>query len=183
MASIRLEDVSRAFSKPAGPKGADVVLRSIVPGGAGPIPTLGSDADRGFDERVELQNLRSAAGQDGHSEKVVALDHVNLAIPDGQTMSVVGPSGCGKSTLLRVVAGLDPFTGRVFYDDQDMASVPPKDRGIGMVFQNYALYPQLESRGNLSFFFKMHRAPDEETEERIRVTSQLMGTTSTRHSR
>ena len=74
-----------------------------------------------------------------------------------------------------MVAGLDPFTGRVFYDDQDMASAPPKDRGIGMVFQSYALYPQFESRGNLSFFFKMHRAPDGETEERIRVTSEIMG--------
>jgi ABC-type sugar transport system ATPase subunit len=107
---------------------------------------------------------------------VIALDHVNLTIPDGQTFAVVGPSGCGKSTLLRVVAGLDvEHDGRVFYDDEDMANIPPGDRYIGMVFQNYALYPHFRSRGNLSFFFQVHKAPTEEEEERIRITSEMMG--------
>jgi ABC-type sugar transport system ATPase subunit len=101
---------------------------------------------------------------------------VDLTIPDGQTFAIVGPSGCGKSTLLRVVAGLEPdFSGRVFYDDQDMADIPPKDRYIGMVFQSYALYPHFRGRGNLAFFFQVHKVPDEETEERIRATSEIMG--------
>jgi ABC-type sugar transport system ATPase subunit len=78
--------------------------------------------------------------------------------------------------LLRVVAGLvGDYTGRVLYDDQDMADVPAKDRFIGMVFQSYALYPHFKGQGNLSFFFKIHKAPDEETERRIRITSEIMG--------
>ncbi|MFN2269751.1 MAG: ABC transporter ATP-binding protein [Anaerolineae bacterium] len=109
-------------------------------------------------------------------DPVTALDHLNLTVPDGQTIAVVGPSGCGKSTLLRVAAGLETdFTGRVFYDDVDMMEVPPGDRYIGMVFQNYALYPHFKSQENLSFFFRMHKAPAEEEQERIRITSEMMG--------
>ena len=107
---------------------------------------------------------------------MVALDHVSLTIPDGQTFAVIGPSGCGKTTLLRMIAGLEKdFFGRVFYDGEDMASVPAGERYIGMVFQNYALYPHLRGRGNLEFFFRVHKAPDEEAEERIRITSEMMG--------
>ena len=108
--------------------------------------------------------------------RVKALDDVDLTVADGQTMAVLGPSGCGKSTLLRVIAGLEAdYHGELFYDDQEMLDVPPKDRFIGMVFQNYALYPHFEGHGNLSFFFKMHKAPDAEAEERIRITSEIMG--------
>ncbi|MFL7790714.1 MAG: ABC transporter ATP-binding protein [Anaerolineae bacterium] len=111
-----------------------------------------------------------------HKGLVTALDHLNLIVPDGQTIAVVGPSGCGKSTLLRVASGLETsFTGRVFYDDVDMMDMPPGDRYIGMVFQNYALYPHFRSRENLSFFFRMHKAPAEEEAERIRITSEMMG--------
>jgi ABC-type sugar transport system ATPase subunit len=78
--------------------------------------------------------------------------------------------------LLRVVAGLDKeYTGQVLFDGRDMADVEPKDRYIGMVFQNYALYPHFEGEGNLRFFFWVRRAPDAEAEERIRVTSEIMG--------
>ena len=105
-----------------------------------------------------------------------ALDHVNLKIPNGRTFVIVGPSGCGKSTLLRVVAGLiNDYSGQVLYDEEDMGNIPPKDRYIGMVFQNYALYPNFNNEGNLSFFFQMHKITDEETYERIRYTSELMG--------
>jgi ABC-type sugar transport system ATPase subunit len=107
---------------------------------------------------------------------VMALDHVNLIVPNGQTFVVIGPSGCGKSSLLRVVSGLETdFTGQVLYDGVEMREVPPKDRYIGMVFQTYALYPNFSNEGNLSFFFKMHQVRDEETRERIRYTSELMG--------
>jgi ABC-type sugar transport system ATPase subunit len=164
MATIRLEDVTKAYNR------ASRFTPSVRGQGM-----VGSQADRSFSERVMAQQ---SVGQPGRTEgnKVVALDHVNLTIPDGQAMAVVGPSGCGKSTLLRIVAGLDPdFTGRVFYDEQDMRDVQPKDRYIGMVFQSYALYPHFKGQGNLSFFFKLHKRTDEETEERIRVTSEIMG--------
>jgi ABC-type sugar transport system ATPase subunit len=109
-------------------------------------------------------------------EGVTALDHVNLTIPNGRTFVIVGPSGCGKSTLLRVVAGLaKEYTGKVLYDGEDVRNIEVKERYIGMVFQNYALYPNFNNEGNLSFFFKMHEVPDEETRERIRYTSELMG--------
>ena len=105
-----------------------------------------------------------------------ALDHINLKIPNGRIFVVVGPSGCGKSTLLRVVSGLEnDYSGQVLYDGEDVQNIPPKDRYIGMVFQNYALYPNFNNQGNLSFFFKMHKIGDEETRERIRYTSELMG--------
>jgi ABC-type sugar transport system ATPase subunit len=105
-----------------------------------------------------------------------ALDHVNLTIPNGRTFVVVGPSGCGKSTLLRVVSGLaNDHAGQVLYDGEDVRNIPTKDRHIGMVFQNYALYPNFNNEGNLSFFFQMHKVSDEETRERIRYTSELMG--------
>jgi ABC-type sugar transport system ATPase subunit len=88
----------------------------------------------------------------------------------------VGPSGCGKSTLLRVIAGLSKdYSGQVLYDGEDVRNIEPKDRQIGMVFQGYALYPNFDGRGNLSFFFRVNRIPDEETRERIEYTSRLMG--------
>src|SRR5215216_4249925 len=112
----------------------------------------------------------------GAAQGVKALDHVNLTIPDGQTFTVVGPSGCGKSTLLRVVAGLENrYQGQVLYDGVDVKDQPPGDRYIGMVFQNYALYPNFNNQGNLSFFFKMHKIADEQMRERIQYTSDLMG--------
>jgi len=107
---------------------------------------------------------------------VMALDSVNLTIPNSQQFVIVGPSGCGKSTLLRVVAGLERnYSGQVMYDGEDMQEVPPNKRSIGIVFQNYALYPNFTGEGNLSFYFKMHDIPDEETRKRIEYTSELMG--------
>lgn len=109
------------------------------------------------------------------NETVVALDNVNLEIRDGETLSIVGPSGCGKTTLLRVVAGLEPpDSGYVTYDGVDMRDVHPGDRGIGIVFQNYALYPHMESQENIGFFFKLHKR-EEEIPERVRAVSKIMG--------
>jgi ABC-type sugar transport system ATPase subunit len=108
--------------------------------------------------------------------KVAALDHVSLDIPDGLTFAVVGPSGCGKTTLLRVVAGLDQdYSGQVYYDDAPMERIRPQDRRIGMVFQNFALYPHWKGEGNLRFFFRVHHVDEAETRERIRATSEIMG--------
>ena len=165
MSTIRLQDVTRVFDRRAA---GDISVRG---------DRVASDqVDRAFAQRLVLQAERESVHRAGGQGRVVALDHVSLTVPDGQTFAVVGPSGCGKSTLLRVIAGLDTgFTGHVFYDGEDMADTPPRHRTIGMVFQSYALYPHFRSRGNLAFFFKMHRAPDAEAEERIRITSEMMG--------
>ena len=153
MATIRLSNVTKEFGVPLGSSKG-----SAIPW----MRSSGPEAREGEEEEAP--------------DRVLALDHVDLTVPDGMTMAVVGPSGCGKSTLLRVVSGLEAdHSGELFYDDQNMMDVPPKDRYIGMVFQNYALYPHFEGHGNLSFFFRMRKAPDEETEERIRITSEIMG--------
>jgi len=164
MSTIHLQAVTRIFSRPSLPDGL-VRRRGLT----------GNQVDHAFAERVAAQ---TAVQHDG---PVVALDHVNLTIPDGQTFAVVGPSGCGKTTLLRVVAGLDAeYEGHILFDDEDVRDVPAGERCIGMVFQNYALYPHFTGRGNLDFFFlvrraPVRRAPDEEAEERIRITSEIMG--------
>src|SRR5215211_9223043 len=107
---------------------------------------------------------------------VIALDHVNLTIPNGRTFVVLGPSGCGKSTLLRVIAGLNKdYSGQVLYDGEDVQAIEPKDREIGIVFQSYALYPNFNSEGNLTFFYRINQVSDEKTRERIQYTSELMG--------
>ena len=167
MATIRLQDITKIY---AGPLAIDKVAASRR--------RIGNRADRALSERVAV---RSALDHQDSRGPVKALDRVNLTVPDGQTFTIVGPSGCGKSTLLRVVAGLESdITGHVFYEDADgtpvdVADIPPKDRHIGMVFQGYALYPHFSGRGNLAFFFWVHKAPDEEAEERIRITSEIMG--------
>ena len=165
MSTIRLQDVSRVFESAAAFR--------IWARRTGLDDTY---VDRAFAERLAAKDEGEHSERAAKTGPVLALDHVNLTVPDGQTLAVVGPTGCGKSTLLRVIAGLDgEFTGKVYYDGQDVADVPPRDRYIGMVFQSYALYPHFESRGNLSFFFRVRKAPDEEAEERIRITAEMMG--------
>ncbi len=106
---------------------------------------------------------------------IVALDGVNLTVRDGEVMSIVGPSGCGKSTLLRIIAGLEePDSGRVLYDGRDMTRVPPRERGIGMVFQNYALYPHWDAYDNLGFFFRI-RKREKEIDPRVREVATILG--------
>ena len=107
--------------------------------------------------------------------RVLALDEVSLSVEDGETVAVVGPSGCGKTSLLRALGGLVPVnSGRVYFDDEDVTELPPKERLIGIVFQNYALYPHMESKRNLGFFFKMHKR-DPEVPERVEATCKIMG--------
>ncbi len=134
--------------------------------------TYGGYEDRAFVERMAGHE----AGTPSRSGPIKALDDLNLTVADGETMAIVGPSGCGKSTLLKVIAGLEPIkSGRVLYDGKDMEGIKPGDRGIGMVFQSYALYPHMKGQGNLGFFFKIRRRPSEEMMERIRITADIMG--------
>lgn len=101
---------------------------------------------------------------------------MDLYIPEGKTLSVIGPSGCGKTTLLKVIAGLEnPDSGNIYFNDKLVNDLSPSDRGIGMVFQNYALYPHYKARGNLSFYFWIRKRPEEEIDERIKETAKILG--------
>jgi len=165
MSSIHLVQVSQEYER-----------GGLLAGAPRARGLVGTQSDRAFADRVRGQVQEQQAARDGIEGKIQALDNVTLDIPDGQTMAVVGPSGCGKSTLLRLIAGLiGDYTGHVYYDDQDMREIPARDRYIGMVFQSYALYPHFPGFGNLSFFFRIRKVPDEETERRVRITSEIMG--------
>lgn len=103
------------------------------------------------------------------------LRDVSLKVPDGSFTILLGPSGCGKSTLLRIIAGLDNQTaGEVLIDGQSVNHLPPADRDIAMVFQQYALYPHLSVRENLAFALKMRRVPRNTIEARINEAAQLL---------
>lgn len=105
-----------------------------------------------------------------------ALDHISLEVKDGETISIVGPSGCGKSTLLKVVAGLEyPNEGCVKYNGFDVTNIKPQFRGVGMVFQDYALYPTREGEGNLRYYFEVRKSTEEEKQQRLKETAELMG--------
>ncbi len=105
-----------------------------------------------------------------------ALDGVSLAVGDGEFLVLVGPSGCGKSTLLRAVAGLEPLdSGRVLIGAVDVTGKPAGERDIAMVFQNYALYPQMSVRDNIEFGLKSRRMSGAERRERVADVAGLLG--------
>jgi len=108
-----------------------------------------------------------------------SIQHVSLRIPDGKTLVILGPSGCGKTTLLRIIAGLiTPDSGDVRYDDVSVKDLAPGDRRIGMVFQNYALYPHMTSKRNvLAYFMFRKKTPELDAMARAKYerTSELMG--------
>ena len=108
-----------------------------------------------------------------------SIEHLSLSIPDGEVIVILGPSGCGKSTLLRIIAGLlQPDSGEIRYDGLNMENTPTEERNIGMVFQNYALYPHFTSKQNvLAYFFFRKKTPelDAAAKEKYKKTSELMG--------
>src|SRR5438128_4827284 len=107
---------------------------------------------------------------------VVAVDDVNLTIEDGEFMVLVGPSGCGKSTLLRMIAGLEEITdGTISIGARDVTELPPPERDIAMVFQNYALYPHMNVRENLGFGLSVRHTPKPEIRRRVEDVASLLG--------
>jgi multiple sugar transport system ATP-binding protein len=113
--------------------------------------------------RILLEGITRQFGSD-----VIAVDDVSLEIADGEFMVLVGPSGCGKTTILRIVAGLEEVTaGEVVVGDRQVTDLPPKDRDMAMVFQNYALYPHMTVEQNLGFGLKLRGAPKQEIKRRV----------------
>jgi multiple sugar transport system ATP-binding protein len=104
-----------------------------------------------------------------------AVNELSIEIADGELLVLVGPSGSGKSTALRMLAGLEPLDGgRILIGDRDVSAVRPRNRDIAMVFQNYALYPQLNVEANMGFALKQQGVPKEERRQRVREVAKLL---------
>jgi multiple sugar transport system ATP-binding protein len=121
--------------------------------------------------RIELEQVTKV-----FAGGVRAVDDLTLDVPDGDFMVLVGPSGCGKSTALRMVAGLEDITeGEIRIGDQVVNDMPPKDRDIAMVFQNYALYPHMTVEDNLAFALQLRKTPKEEQKKRVAEVAKMLG--------
>ena len=119
--------------------------------------------------KVILKNLEK------EYDKNKVLHGISLDIEDGEFMVFVGPSGCAKSTTLRMIAGFEKITGgEIWIGDKKVNNLPPKDRGIAMVFQNYALYPHMTAYENMAFSLKMAKVPKKEIDERVREAAEKL---------
>ena len=119
---------------------------------------------------VKIQNLtKTFYGKKG--AQTTAVDNMNFVVPDGMLVGLLGPSGCGKSTTLYMIAGLHkPTKGHIFFGDEDVTNVPPENRGIGLVFQNYALYPHFSVRQNIQFPLDNVRFPHPLYNQKVRIS-------------
>ena len=119
---------------------------------------------------VVIRDVRKAFGL------TPVIHGVTITIEDGEFVVLVGPSGCGKSTLLRMLAGLENITaGEIKIGDRVVNNLPPKERDVAMVFQNYALYPHMTVAANMAFSMKLRRAPKGETEKRVKRAAEILG--------
>jgi multiple sugar transport system ATP-binding protein len=109
---------------------------------------------------------------------VLAVDNLSLEVEPGEFLVLVGPSGCGKTTALRMVAGLEPVTsGEIRINDRLVTKLPPRERDIAMVFQNYALYAHMSVRGNMGFGLKMARVSKQEIRRKVDEAADMLGLT------
>ena len=118
--------------------------------------------------KVELQNLTKIfpSRSKKAGEEVIAVNDFTFTIPDGKLVGLLGPSGCGKSTTLYMISGLQkPSMGRIFFGEEDVTDLAPENRGIGLVFQNYALYPHMTVKQNILFPLQNLRGKDKMTKE------------------
>jgi multiple sugar transport system ATP-binding protein len=120
--------------------------------------------------KVVLENVTKRFG------KAVAVNHMSLEVEDKEFLVLLGPSGCGKTTTLRMIAGLElADEGNVIIGDNVVNDVPPAARDIAMVFQNYALYPHMTVRDNISFGLRLHKIPAKEVNDRVAEVAQMLG--------
>lgn len=130
---------------------------------------------------VVLENLtKKFPGRDKKKkEDVIAVNDFTFTIPDGQLIGLLGPSGCGKSTTLNLISGLEkPTAGKIYFGEEEVTDLPPEMRGIGLVFQNYALYPHLTVKQNISFPLEnlkgKNKLTKEEMEEKVLAAARLV---------
>lgn len=119
--------------------------------------------------KVVLQNLtKKFPGPKKTDTEVVAVNDFTFEIPDGELIGLLGPSGCGKSTALNLISGLlKPTSGRIFFGEDDVTDLPPENRGVGLVFQNYALYPHLTVKQNIIFPLQNRKGKDKLSKEEM----------------
>jgi multiple sugar transport system ATP-binding protein len=128
--------------------------------------------------QVVLERLTKVFPGPG-GESVRAVDHLSLVLEDKELLVLVGPSGCGKTTTLRLIAGLEePTTGTISVNGQVVNQLPPKDRDIALVFQNYALYPHMSAYENMAFGLKLRHYPKAEIERRVKDAAQILDLTA-----
>ena len=119
---------------------------------------------------IRFENIVKSFGSN------TVLKDINLEVEKGQLVTLLGPSGCGKSTLLRCLAGLETVTsGKVYLDNKDITDVNPKDRDIGMVFQQYSLFPNMDVAQNVAFGLKMKKVPNAEIDKRVKEMVDIVG--------
>ena len=118
---------------------------------------------------VTLQHLTKRFPASGKKSKdVIAVNDFNFVIPDGKLIGLLGPSGCGKSTALNLLSGLlKPTSGKIFFGDDDVTNLPAENRGVGLVFQNYALYPHLTVKQNITFPLENRKGKDKLTKQQM----------------
>jgi multiple sugar transport system ATP-binding protein len=120
---------------------------------------------------VKIENIRKE-----YEGGIVAVNSISIDVQDKEFIVLVGPSGCGKSTTLRMIAGLEEISnGTITIDNIIMNDIPPKDRDIAMVFQNYALYPHMSVYENMAFGLKLRKYPKQEISERVHSAARLLG--------
>ena len=121
--------------------------------------------------RIRLENIRKV-----YDRNVVAVQDATFEVEEGEFVVLVGPSGCGKSTMLRMIAGLESITqGSLYIDNRIVNGVPPRDRDVAMVFQNYVLYPHMSVFDNMAFGLKLRGYSKEEMNRRVQEAAELLG--------
>ena len=126
--------------------------------------------------KISIQNLTKAfPSRVKKGDPVIAVNNMNIEIPSGKLVGLLGPSGCGKSTTLFMLSGLEsPTSGKILFDEQDVTTLAPERRGIGLVFQNYALYPHMTVEQNIMFPLTNMRIPKQEAKEKALDAARLV---------
>ena len=125
--------------------------------------------------KITLENLTKVFSNKKQNREVTAVNKMNIEIPDGELVGLLGPSGCGKSTTLFMLSGLEaPSSGKIYFGDQDVTDLSPEKRGIGLVFQNYALYPHMTVEQNIMFPLLNMRMNKEEAKARALEAAGLV---------
>lgn len=126
--------------------------------------------------KITIQDLtKKFPSRNKKDKEVVAVDNMNIEIPSGKLVGLLGPSGCGKSTSLFMLSGLEaPTSGKIFFDNQDVTTLAAERRGVGLVFQNYALYPHMTVEQNIMFPLTNMRLPKQEAKQRALEAAQLV---------